>query len=153
MLSKVKLLFFNLFTSLSITIHWLQREVRPSIQFQRSPLIGFWQAIRLEFRISSVSVLEQRWVYQNYLLTFRRFTRKSKSRLNASLTRDLNACPASNYMFKVNYRNSRARCETCSKLTIKTPEQRHWRRSSVFIVDFQHISHLVLVFLLLTLHR
>ena len=40
-----------------------------------------------------------------------------------------------------------------SKLTIKTPERRHWRRSRVFIVNFKHISHLVLVFLLLTLSR
>ena len=29
-----------------------------------------------------------------------------------------------NYMFKVNNRNSRTRCEICSKLTIKTPERR-----------------------------
>ena len=29
---------------------------------------------------------------------------------------------------------------------------RHWRRSGVFIVNFEHISHLVLVFLLLTLN-
>ena len=29
---------------------------------------------------------------------------------------------ASNYMFKVNNRNTRTRCEICSKLTIKTPE-------------------------------
>ena len=28
-----------------------------------------------------------------------------------------------------------------------------WRRSSIFIVNFEHISHLVLVFLLLTLSR
>ena len=28
---------------------------------------------------------------------------------------------------------------------------RHWRRSGIFIVNFEHISHLVLVFLLLTL--
>ena len=28
--------------------------------------------------------------------------------------------PASNYMFKVNNRNTRRRCEICSKLTIKT---------------------------------
>ena len=28
-----------------------------------------------------------------------------------------------------------------------------WRRSCVFIVNFEHISHLVLVFLLLTLSR
>ena len=27
------------------------------------------------------------------------------------------------YMFKVNYRNSRAKCEICSKLTIKRPER------------------------------
>ena len=27
-------------------------------------------------------------------------------------------------MVKVNYRNTRARCEICSKLTIKTPERR-----------------------------
>ena len=29
---------------------------------------------------------------------------------------------------------------TFSKLTIKTPERRHWRRSNVFIVNFEHIS-------------
>ena len=49
---------------------------------------------------------------------------------------------------------------TCSKLTIETLEQgvkyvqkiRHWRRSGVFIVNFEHISHL-LVFLLSTFSR
>ena len=29
----------------------------------------------------------------------------------------------------------------------------HWRRSGIFIVNFEHISHLVLVFLLLTLSK
>ena len=57
------------------------------------------------------------------------------------------------YMFKVSNRNTRARCEICSKLTMKTPERHHWRRSGVFIVNFEHILHLVLVFLLLTLSR
>ena len=52
-------------------------------------------------------------------------------------------------MFKVNNRTARTRCEICSKLTIKTPE----RRSGVFIVNFEHISHRFLVFLLLTLSR
>ena len=42
-------------------------------------------------------------------------------------------------------------CEICSKLTIKTPEQRQWHSSSVFIVNFEHILHLDLLFLLLTL--
>ena len=63
-----------------------------------------------------------------------------------------NQIPAGNYMFKVNNINTRTRCEICSKLTITTPG-RHWRRSGVFIVNFEYISHLVLVFLLLTLNR
>ena len=51
----------------------------------------------------------------------------------------------------MNNRNTRAMCEICSKLTIKTPEPRHKRRSGVFIVNFEQISHIVLLFLLLTL--
>ena len=42
-------------------------------------------------------------------------------------------------MFKVNNKDTRT-----------TPLA--WRRSDVFIVNFEHISHLVLVFLLLTLN-
>ena len=42
-------------------------------------------------------------------------------------------------------------CEICSRLTIKTPERCQWHRSHVSIVNFEHISHLVLVFVLLTL--
>ena len=47
---------------------------------------------------------------------------------------------------KINNRNTRTRCEICSKLTIKTPERRHLRRSGLVFVNFEHISHLVLVF-------
>ena len=36
---------------------------------------------------------------------------------------------------------------------MKTPERRHWHRSGVFIVNFEYISDLLLVFLLLTLNR
>ena len=56
------------------------------------------------------------------------------------------------YLPKVNNKNPRTMCEMCSKLTIKVPERRHWRRSGIFIVSFEHVSHLVLVFLLLTLN-
>ena len=56
------------------------------------------------------------------------------------------------YMLKFNNRNTKTRREICSKLTRKIPERRHWRRSVIFIVNFEHISHLVLVFLLLTLN-
>ena len=61
--------------------------------------------------------------------------------------------PAGNYVIKVKNRNTRTRCEICSKLTIKTPERRKWRHFGVFIVNFEHISQLILVFLLLALRR
>ena len=54
-------------------------------------------------------------------------------------------------MLKVNNRNTRAQCKIYSKLTIKTPERRHCR-SGIFVVNFEHISHLILVFLLITLN-
>ena len=56
------------------------------------------------------------------------------------------------YLLKVNYRNTRTRCEICSKITIKIPERCQPMASfGIFIVNFEHISNLVLVFLLLTL--
>ena len=55
-------------------------------------------------------------------------------------------CTAGNYMFKVNNRNTKTRCEICSKLTIKIPErsQLHFVLpftlcSSVSIVNFEHV--------------
>ena len=48
--------------------------------------------------------------------------------------------PVGNCMFRINNRNTRTRCEICSKLTIKTPAWHECRLSGVFIVDFEHIS-------------
>ena len=39
-------------------------------------------------------------------------------------------------IFKVNNRNTKKICEIWSKLTLKTREQRRWRRSAVFIGTF-----------------
>ena len=61
--------------------------------------------------------------------------------------------PAGIHLLKVNRRNTRPRCETCSKSTIKTPDWRQWRRSGAFIVNFEYIlQHVVLVLLLLHLN-
>ena len=50
--------------------------------------------------------------------------------------------PAHIYFPKVNHRHTKVRCEICSKLEIKTPEQHLWRHSAVFIVNFEHaITH------------
>ena len=46
--------------------------------------------------------------------------------------------PAGIYLLKVNNRNSRTRCEICSKLTIKIPERSQWR-STVSIVNLEHV--------------
>ena len=40
--------------------------------------------------------------------------------------------PINNCMFKINIKNTRTRCEICSKLTIKTPQL-------FCIVDFEHV--------------
>ena len=41
--------------------------------------------------------------------------------INSSYGRHI---PAGYYMFKINNKNTRTRCEICSKLTIKIPERR-----------------------------
>ena len=46
---------------------------------------------------------------------------------------DTRLYPANIFLFKVNNRNTRKRCEICSKL-IKTPERRH------SIVDFEQVN-------------
>ena len=42
-------------------------------------------------------------------------------------------------LFKVHNGKTRTMCEISSKLTVKTPERRHWHRSGVFIVNFEHV--------------
>ena len=60
---------------------------------------------------------------------------KSQGENDRRYQTDFSFNPAGIYLLKVIKRNTS-----------------HWRRSSVFIVNFEHISHLVLVFLLLTLN-
>ena len=55
------------------------------------------------------------------------------------------------YLFKFSNRNTRTRCEICSKLRIRTSKQR--RRSDVYLLNFEQFSHHVLVFLWLTLNK
>ena len=47
---------------------------------------------------------------------------------------------------------TKTRCKICSKVTLRIPQRRPKLCSGVFIVNFKHISHLVLLFLLLTLN-
>ena len=54
--------------------------------------------------------------------------------------------PEGTYLFKVNNGYTRTMYKICTKLNIKTPEQRHWCRSGVLIVNLEQISFIVLVF-------
>ena len=58
-----------------------------------------------------------------------------------TVTFSVTLSPAGIYIRKVNNRNSKTKCEICSK-----------RRSAVFIVNFKHISHFALMLQLLTLN-
>ena len=57
----------------------------------------------------------------------------------------MSSVPTRNYLFKVSNWNTRIRCENCSRLRMKTLERCQWRRSSVFIVNCEHISIFLLI--------
>ena len=57
------------------------------------------------------------------------------------------------YLFKTNNKNTRKCCETCSELTIQKLERRYCCRFSAIIVNLEHVPHLFLAFLSLTLSR
>ena len=76
-----------------------------------------------------------------------------KDSRSMSKRNEMASFPANIYLFKVNNRNTRKRCEICSKLTTKTLEWRQWRRSGVFMVNFEHFSYIFLVFLLPDLEK
>ena len=59
-----------------------------------------------------------------------------------------NTCfyPTGIYLFRANNKYTRPLSKNCSKLIIKIPERRHQSRSGVFIVNFKHISPIVLMF-------
>ena len=57
------------------------------------------------------------------------------------------------HLFKAKIENTKTIFEIYAKLVIKTSKQRHSDRSGLFSVNLEHISHIVLVFPLLTLYR
>ena len=61
------------------------------------------------------------------------------------ILRNFQNIPSQHFLFKVNNENTRTMCKICLSLTIQTPERR-----GVIIVNSEHISHIGLVFSLLT---
>ena len=120
--------------------------------FTSGSIVHQWQTLKLIIWIGTFIV------FPTFSLLSTDPTVRFSSQFPAHLTRkgdltERSNSPVGNYMCKVNNRNTRTRCEVCSKLTIKTPAQRHYCRSFVFIVNFGHLLHLVLMFPLLILNR
>ena len=61
---------------------------------------------------------------------------------NINSVRDV---PSGVYLFKTNNRNKKTVSEICSRRTIKTLDRRYWRRSVVFIINFEQISNIAQV--------
>ena len=104
------------------------------------------QTIKMEFFL--VKIVNGFKTLTIFAKSFKSFTFRS---FTFMFDWDLNTPLQDHHYF--NYRSTRKRCAICSTLTIKTLERRHQRRSCVFIVNFEYISHLFLVFLLLTLNK
>ena len=66
----------------------------------------------IKIRFNHLHYQEQRIISNNFQSTFNRLTLPRSNLANI-------------YLFNVNNRNTRKRCEICSKLTTKTPERRH----------------------------
>ena len=90
----------------------------------------------------------KRFVFKVYV----QIIQKTEKNVAQQYMSDYVTYPTNIDLFKVNNGNTRKSCGIFSKLTTKTPERRR-RRSGVFIVNFENISHLFLVFLLLTLNK
>ena len=77
--------------------------------------------------------------------------RKHKQRLRMNLTfNNFNTFLEGIYMFKVKKKNTGTRCEICLKLTMKTPERCQF---AISIFKSEHVLHLALVLLKLTLNK
>ena len=109
---------------------FLSNGRRPSIRG-----LGLWLLDRRPLLLGPMSPIPKTWLW-------------SSSWLWSSLLSSLSSHQASKLTIKTLEEGV-----TCSKSAIKTPKQRHWRFSKICIVNFEQISHPVLVFLLLNLNR
>ena len=68
---------------------------------------------------------ERRYIlFLGYYVLYETRTKFPKIYINENKNISVINSPAGIYLLKVKNRNTRTRCEICSKLTIKTPERR-----------------------------
>ena len=124
------------------TVLWEITSLEPLVHYQ---VVAKYVSNCIKFLFKGVSFED---VHLNWLNLFLLILTHGRSILYTNKLHDFSVTiigrsdddvyPVGIYLLKVNNRNSRTRCEVCSKLTM-------------FIANFEHISHLVLVFPLLTI--
>ena len=114
---------------------WSSYVLEPTVLIS----VSYSAYLQIASKFYSILIASQRIVWLCILL----FSEKYATKV---------AYPANTYLFKVNNRNTRKRYEIWTKLTIKISERHQWRRSGVF-VNFEHVSQLFLMFLLLNLNK
>ena len=57
------------------------------------------------------------------------------------------------FTFSKSTMETRTMCEICPEVTIKTQERHYRGRSGLFVINFEEISHIALVFPVLTLNK
>ena len=93
-------------------------------------LCGSWLYVSLETILKKVEILRSEILNDYLRLSENDYRTKSKFLFKSFFSK----CPSVSYIFKVNIRNTRARCEICPKLTYFTPCSR------VSIVNFGQIN-------------
>ena len=96
----------------------------------------------LSFELPYISCILYKRLLWPISVSTKNLIRRKKVYLKVFLNRFM-LIQANIYLFKFNNKNTRKKCEGCSKLTIKTPKRRQWRHSGVFI-NFENISLLFL---------
>ena len=117
--------------------------------FQRTTVYGYYWKMLILLRLTMTLFCK----IQVKSKQTKKFCNIHANKVKSKQTNNFCNIQANKCMFRVNNRNSRKRCEIYLKLTVKTPDSCQWYRSDIFIVNFEHISHLFRVFLLLTLNK
>ena len=103
-------------------------EIQSDIKFIKSykvdRLIPTFTNINLSIKSNSYKLKQRivRIAMKKEISTMKKKVQKRDIRKISSQLKQI--LPTGIYLFKVNNKNTRTRCEICSKLTIKTPERR-----------------------------
>ena len=111
--------FFNMYTQKEVLLPMTSLKYYQNTSRYKNKLFVSWKWHYLEIIETNIIRIKLK-ILTFFLSDFNVFV---CWQLFACVSSKIVVIPAGNYMFKVNNRNTRTRCEIYSKLTIKTPKQ------------------------------